>query len=245
MEALSFRLEAFEGPLDLLLQLISKNKINIYDIPIAEILEQYLASIEGIRELDMEQASEFLTMAAYLMMIKSQMLLPRHEEEEEDPRENLVRMLLEYQRYKSAAQQLGERLAQAPFRLVRQPLALGEPAEEPYAGRHVGTELLLAYLSAVSQAQRRLPPPITQFKGIVNTTYTSISTRVVSILRRLLRGQEMTLQDAFAGSTSRSDVVATFLAVLELMSKMRVRVEGEGGNARVLLRRGEEGESHE
>lgn len=245
MEALSFRLEAFEGPLDLLLQLISKNKINIYDIPIAEILEQYLASIEGIRELDMEQASEFLTMAAYLMMIKSQMLLPRHEEEEEDPRENLVRMLLEYQRYKSAAQRLGERLAQAPFRLVRQPLALGEPAEEPYAGRHVGTELLLAYLSAVSQAQRRLPPPITQFKGIVNTDYTSISTRVVSILRRLLRGQEMTLQDAFAGSTTRSDVVATFLAVLELMSKMRVRVEGEGGNARVLLRRGEEGESHE
>ena len=237
MDKLSFKLEVFEGPLDLLLTLIAKNKINIYDIPIASVLDQYMESIEGLEEMDLEQASEFLVMAAYLTYIKSKMLLPQHEDEEEDPRDTLVRMLLEYKRYKQVAAEMGERFAGFPVRAVREPMM---PAEEPdltYDGRHDLNELLAAYRRTVLTAQRKTPPPISEFKGIVNTTYTSISTRVVSILRRLAKGQDMTLKDSFAGAQSRSDVVATFLAVLELISKMRIQVRGEGENARIVLSR--------
>jgi segregation and condensation protein A len=233
----SFKLEVFEGPLDLLLKLISKNKINIHDIPIALVLDQYLESIDGIDKLDMEQASEFLVMAAYLMYIKSQTLLPRQEEEEEDPRDNLVRMLLEYKRYKEVAGKLTDMFKKTGVRAVREPLVLKATPDGPYEGSHTVEELADAYGSAVQTVKRRMPPPISNFKGIVNTVYTSISTRVVSILRRLIKGQEMTLSDAFKGSNSRSDVVATFLAVLEMISKMRITVDGEGDAARITLRK--------
>lgn len=237
MDKPSFKLEVFEGPLDLLLKLISKNKINIYDIPIAVVLDQYLESIDGIEQLDMEQASEFLVMAAYLMYIKSQTLLPRHEEEEEDPRDKLVRMLLEYKRYKEAAGKMAELFKKSGVRAVRETLVLKATPDGPYEGSHSVEELADAYAAAVQTVKRRMPPPISNFKGIVNTVYTSISTRVVSILRRLIKGEEMTLSDAFKGSGSRSDVVATFLAVLEMISKMRIRVDGEGDSARISLRK--------
>ncbi len=233
----SFKLDVFEGPLDLLLKLISKNKINIYDIPIAVVLDQYMDSIDGIEQLDLEQASEFLVMAAYLMYIKSQTLLPRHDEEEEDPRENLVRMLLEYKRYKEASEKMAQLFKKAGVRAVREPMVFRAAPSGPYEGTHTGEELADAYEEAVRAVKRRMPPPISNFKGIVNTVYTSISTRVVSILRRLIKGEEMTLSDAFKGSSCRSDVVATFLAVLEMISKMRIRVDGEGEAARISLRK--------
>ena len=114
-EPYGVRLDVFEGPLDLLLYLIRKDEIDIYDIPVAEITRQFMEYVEVIRELNLEQAGEFLLMAATLMKIKSQMLLPRQEEEEEeageDPREELVRRLLEYQQFKEAAGWLGEQYA--------------------------------------------------------------------------------------------------------------------------------------
>ena len=104
MTQLSFKLDSFEGPLDLLLMLIKKNKVSVYDIPIAEILEQYLAVMQQMEELDLELSSEFLVMAATLLQIKSKMLLPQEEEdgEEEDPRTELVRRLVEYKRIKES-----------------------------------------------------------------------------------------------------------------------------------------------
>lgn len=107
MEELNLKIERYEGPLDLLLALIAKNKLNIFDIPIAEIAEQYMAHIEAMRSLNMEVTSEFIYYAAELMLIKSRMLLPR--EEEEDPRRNLVDALLEYRRARAAAELLRER----------------------------------------------------------------------------------------------------------------------------------------
>ncbi len=237
MEKLSFKLEVFEGPLDLLLQLIAKNKINIYDIPVAEVLDQYLESIEGMEEIDMDAASEFLTMAAYLLYIKSQMLLPKHEEEPEDPRENLVRMLLEYQRYREVAERFKQMFADAGLRLVR-PAQQPEPdPDSAYKYEHSAEELAEAYRAVLTVAKRRLPPPISEFKGIVNTVYTSISTRVVAVLRKLLRQEKINLSDAFEGAGSRSDVVATFLAVLELIGKMRIVVDGDGANVSISLRK--------
>ena len=108
MEHLTYKLENFEGPLDLLLTLIQKNKVSIYDIPIAMITEQYLEAIEGIEEMNLENTSEFLVMASQLLYIKSKMLLPKtqEEEDEEDPREELARRLYEYQQYKEASEEL-------------------------------------------------------------------------------------------------------------------------------------------
>ena len=123
------------------------------------------------------------------------------------------------------------------IRAIREPMVLKATPDGPYEGSHTIEELALAYGHAVQTIKRRMPPPISNFKGIVNTVYTSITTRVVSILRRLVKGEPMTLSDAFKGSGSRSDVVATFLAVLEMISKMRITVEGEGDNARITLRK--------
>ena len=222
-----FKLEVFEGPLDLLLKLISKHKINIYDIPIALVLDQYMESIEGMKRIDLDVASEFLTMAAYLLYIKSQTLLPKHEEEEEDPRENLVRMLLEYQRYKAVAAGLQELYTKDCCRAVR---AQQEPeADGAYRRRHSPYELASAYAGIFKRVKTKLPPPVSAFRGIVGTVFTTISSRVAN--------NTMPLAEAFATAKSRSDVVATFLAVLELTSNKRIRLEGEDDEIRITLRR--------
>lgn len=226
MEQLSFKVEAFEGPLDLLLKLISKNKVNIFDIPVAQILDQYMEAIEDMKRVDMEVASEFVSMASYLLYIKSRMLLPQHEEEEEDPRETLVRMLLEYQRYKAVAQDLTQMYSGVPLRATRKPLEI-EFEEEAYSKKHSCDELAMAYQHILRKIRHRMPPPVHAFKGIVGTTWTTISSRVVNLLRRLIKKKEMPLNEAFDTARSRSDIVATFLAVLELMSNKRIKVEGD------------------
>lgn len=236
MDKPSFKLEVFEGPLDLLLKLISKNKINIYDIPIAEVLEQYLESIEGLQTVDMDIASEFISMAAYLIYIKSQMLLPLHEEEEDDPRENLVKMLLEYKRYKEAAICLNDMLTAAPTHAVRAPM-LYETKDEAYSQQHTLIELALSYATLFKKIKRRLPPPISSFSGIVSTVYTPISTRVVYILRRLLKNDTLPLWEAFNESSCKSDVIATFLALLELISNSRILIIGSDKNVCLTLRK--------
>lgn len=134
--AISVKLQAFEGPLDLLLHLIEKNKINIYDIPIVEITEQYMEYIKQMKEHDLNVVSEFLVMAAWLLEIKSKMLLPKEvndEGEEEDPREELVRQLLEYKMYKFMASELKERQVDAALSFYKEPTVPKEVAqyEEP------------------------------------------------------------------------------------------------------------------
>lgn len=230
-----FKLEVFEGPLDLLLKLISKHKINIYDIPIALVLDQYMESIEGMKQIDLDVASEFMTMAAYLLYIKSQTLLPRHEEEQEDPRENLVRMLLEYQRYKAVAASLQALYTRDCCRVVR---AQQQPKpDDVYRRRHSPYELASAYAGIFKRVKTKLPPPVSAFRGIVGTVVTTVSSRVANLLRRLFKRNTMPLAEAFETAKSRSDVVATFLAVLELTSSKRIRLEGEDDAVQITLRR--------
>ena len=131
MEELNLKIERYEGPLDLLLALIAKNKLNIFDIPIAEIAEQYMAHIEAMRSLNMEVTSEFIYYAAELMLIKSRMLLPR--EEEEDPRRNLVDALLEYRRARAAAELLRERGELYYDRFTKAPDEIEAAYERPHA----------------------------------------------------------------------------------------------------------------
>ena len=154
MEKLEYHLQVFDGPLDLLLALIAKNKLDIYDIPIAELLDQYLEQIALMREADMDVASEFLEMAARLVQIKAASLLPQHEQDEEDPRAELTGQLLEYDQCKKAAAQLA---AQCSFdRLTRPPEPI--PADYTYQRIHDPREIAQALVSAWGKGRSLLPP---------------------------------------------------------------------------------------
>ena len=237
MEKISYKLPDFEGPLDLLLYLISKNKLNIYDIQISELLDQYLEHIHAMKEQDMDVASEFLEMAARLVYIKSVSLLPKHEEEEQLKRE-LTGQLLEYQECKRVAAQMAEQMSFDTF--VRGPAEIDY--DMTYRREHSFKELINAYLNAVGRGRRKLPPPAEAFSGIVSRRIVSVTSRIVHVLRSLWKNKELAYDSLFVNSREKSEVVATFLAVLELVKGKRVRIEDKGQTLRVKLVDG--GERH-
>lgn len=228
--ALQYRLEAFEGPLDLLLALIAKNKLNIYDIRISELLEQYMEQINAMQEQDLDIASEFLEMASRLVYIKSVMLLPKHEEAEELKKE-LTGQLLEYQQCRQVAAMLGK--------MVTYDLYGSSPAEieydMTYTRIHQREEIAQAFLSAAGRGKRRLPPPAEAFSGIVARKIVSVNARIIFVMRRLYKGAVVKYKSLFPNGSPKSELVATFLAVLELVKGKRVRIEGEGENADVKM----------
>lgn len=224
MEKLSFKLQEFEGPLDLLLHLIAKHKLNIYDIEIIALLEQYLGYIEQMQRRDMEVASEFLEMAARLVHIKTVSLLPRHEEEQEELKRELSGQLLEYQAVKEIARELcGRNRGYEVF--VRTPQQL--PVDMLYTRSHTPEELLRAYDTALGKSRRRLPPPVTAFSGIVHRRVVSVSSRILFILRRLYQKSRVRMASLFERGEDRSELVATFLGVLELAKSGRVRISDD------------------
>ena len=224
MDKLSYRLEGFEGPLDLLLYLISKHQLNIYDINLTALLEQYTAHIRAMEAADLEVASEFLEMASRLVYLKTVSLLPRHDEAEQ-LREELTGELLEYQTCRKMAAVLGG-MTEGFGCFVRPPEPA--PVNKTYARRHEAVVLLDSYLAAVGRGQRRLPPPTTVFSKIVAKKMVSVSSRIVHVLRGLWNGQRQRFSALFRQAESRSELVATFLAVLELVKARRVVVSGEG-----------------
>lgn len=237
MEKISYKLPDFEGPLDLLLYLISKNKLNIYDIQISELLDQYLEHIHAMKEQDMDVASEFLEMAARLVYIKSVSLLPKHEEEEELKRE-LTGQLLEYQECKRVAARMAEQMSFDTF--VREPAEID--FDMTYRREHSLKELLNAYLNAVGRGRRKLPPPAEAFSGIVSRRIVSVTSRIIHVLRSLWKSKVLTYDSLFENSGEKSELVATFLAVLELVKGKRVRIEDAGQTIQVKLVDG--GERH-
>lgn len=232
MEKLSYKLPSFEGPLDLLLYLIAKNKLNICDISISELLDQYMEQIHAMQESDMDVASEFLEMAARLVYIKTVSLLPKHEEADELSRE-LSGQLLEYQDCKQAAQHLSEHFSFGFY--VREPMEL--EFDHTYHRMHAPRELLVAYQNAAGRGKRFIPPPPEAFSGITHKIV-SVTSQIIYVLRRLWRTNEINYQTLFEGKRDKSDLVATFLAVLELVKGKRVRVEGESRGATVKLMNG-------
>ncbi len=223
MEKLQYRLDVFEGPLDLLLVLIAKNKLNIYDIPIAELLDQYMAQIDLMREENMDVASEFLEMAARLVQIKAASLLPR-QEEEEDPRMELTGQLLEYQQCKAVAAVMAERCRFDS--IVRG--AQEFPAEYTYKRVHEPEELVSALVSAWGKGKSLLPPKPESFSALVSRKIVSVASQTIFILRKLWKKRKMLFSAVFSEKKDRSERVAAFLAVLELVKGRRIRVEGEG-----------------
>lgn len=231
MDKLSYKLEVFEGPLDLLLTLIAKNKLNIYDINVSELLEQYMQQIDLMRENEMDVASEFLEMAARLVYIKTVMLLPRHEEADE-LRDELSGELIEYSICKQMARQLAT-MTEGFGKFVREPVKL--PVNKAYKRKHEPIELTEAYMAAVGRGMRHLPPPVDNFKPLVAKKIVAVSTKVVYVLRNLRKKTKVKFDALFSQSKSRSELVATFLAVLELVKARRVTVDGEGEKMTVTL----------
>ncbi len=237
MEKIQYKLEVFEGPMDLLLHLISKHKLNIYDIPILELVEQYTAYVRQMQEADMDVASEFIEMAARLIYIKTVSLLPVYEEAKQ-LKEELTGELLEYRDCKLMAQKLA-RQANGFDYYWREPMDL--PVDHSYRRIHEGGELLDSYINAIGRGKRKLPPPIEAFQVIVSKKIVSVSSRIVSIYRRLLKKSKVRFGEFFEGANSRSQLVATFLAMLELIKANRV-VLSEDNETVTLNRRKKEKE---
>lgn len=237
-DAYRIKLDAFEGPLDLLIHLIKKNEVEIYDIPIALITQQYLAYLELMQELNLDVAGEFLVMASTLIHIKSRTLLPRpetpEEGEEEDPREALVRRLLEHQKYKAAAELLHDRETLREAQFTRSDAAVAEAAGDAYEPElEVDLlSLLAAFRGVLDRASRRpsmvLPPE-----------QVSIERRIDQLLGRLPAGEACGLDQLFTdGDGSRAFLIVTFLALLEMirLGLLRVFQGGVAGPIRVYRR---------
>ena len=228
MADVSFRLEVFEGPLDLLLHLLSKNKIEITDIPIAEILTQYLEYIEQMREFDLEVAADFISMAAQLVYIKSKMLLPVYEEEgAEDPRAALIQALEEYQRIKQVSSRLGAMSEVGRDLYVRPQEPLDKKREQIF--RNTPADLLKAIQDILDRSDRKMPPPIRAFTGIVGREPVPVESKIDLLVRRFKKADLLDFSALVLESRSRSDIVALFLAVLELSKSHKIMIEGDEG----------------
>ena len=223
MDKISYKIDVFEGPMDLLLHLISKHKVSINDVPILTLVEQYLEYMRQMQQEDLDIASEFLEMAARLVYIKTVSLLPVHEEAEELTRE-LRGELLAYQDCKTLAGKL-EKQANGFGYFSRQPVKF--TVDMTYTRTHEPYEIYRAYISAVGKGKRRLPPPVEAFSRIVAHRIVSVASRI-SFLLDTLRDGRQNFVSLFARSGSRSEMVATFLAVLSLAKAKRVTIEGDG-----------------
>lgn len=222
MEQISFRLAVFEGPLDLLLHLISKNKVNIYDIPIKEITDQYLQALEEMKKLDLEVSSEFIVMASQLLYIKSKMLLPAEKEEnEEDPRQDLAKRLMEYKRYKESAVYLKEHEFASRYMFFKAPDDI-EPKVEEKQIKFDLNELTNAFYDVLERSKRREPPPKQVFDGIVKRSVVSVKDKISNILSSVSGGKRVKFKKYFKSLIYRDEMVAAFLAVLELIKDGRL-----------------------
>lgn len=230
----NYKLPCYEGPLDLLLDLISKNKINIYDIQISELLEQYMKQINLMQENQMDIASEFLTMASRLVYIKSAMLLPKYEDEAEELKKELTGQLLEYQLCREIAAKMSGMYDFDTFYKEASPVEF----DLTYNRSHDPRDIAKGYIDAVGRGKRKLPPPQSAFSAIVEKPVISVSSRIITVMRKLWHGKRIKYQELFSAAGQRSELVATFLAVLELVKGKRVRIDGDGDNAQVYMLEG-------
>ena len=224
-DAYAVKIAQFEGPLDLLIHLIKKNEVNIYDIPIALITKQYLDYILMMQELDLDIVGEFLVMAATLIHIKSKMLLPRQDpdqpEVEEDPRDALVRRLLEHQKFKAAAELLHERAVLRGAQWIRPDASIAQIAGDEYAYEpeiEVDLFSLLAAFRGVLERAKQRPPML------LPPEQQSVESRIEELLNMLSETEACGFEDLFAKHDTRPGMIVTFLAMLEMIRLKLIRV---------------------
>ena len=230
LDSIHLKLNSFEGPLDLLVHLIKKNQMNVYDIQIAVITRQYLSYLDLLQELNLDVASEFLVMAATLIHIKSKMLLPRPETasgdpgEEEDPRDLLVRRLLDHQRFKAAAELLHDKATLRSAQWGRPDSRLEAIAGDDYEPEfEVDLFSLLSAFKQVLERARERPPVVLPAEQI------SIELRIDQLLERLSETEACGFEDLFDDVASRGEMIVTFLAMLEMIRLKLIRVFQAGG----------------
>lgn len=236
-------MEDFEGPLDVIFLLLSKNKIEIQDVSITAILEQYLAYLDEMKRLDMEIASEFISMASHLMLIKTKMLLSAAEQQEAEEELDVLRQSLIERQRKEAMEGIRQAITiLEPRNEIGRCMFLKDPEplkrDKTYRYKHDPIDLLKALDTIAERSARQLPPPTVNFMGIVGKEPYPVTRKAGEVMRQLLlRGIER-LKSLFKGNRSRSEIVATFLAILELCKTNTVSLEddinGDNPNVRLL-----------
>lgn len=233
METVTYRLDQFEGPLDLLLTLIQKNKVNITDIPISLICDQYVEYISEAQKLDMDVAAEFLVMASELMLIKSKMLLPRAEEEGEDPRAQLTDALLRYQQAKEAVQKLTPLYAYYNGRMVKDTDEISVDKtfvqDQDVTALCTAVRRIIAYNNALERAAT------TTFKPMISKPIIPVEIKIVSLLRTLEKKGAATLEELIIHEATLPDLIASFLGVLELIKIRKLLISDDVDTENALL----------
>ncbi len=233
---LNFKLQQFEGPLDLLLHLIDKNKMDIFDIPIVEITAQYMEYIRAMKEANLDVMSEFLVMAATLLKIKSKMLLPIEEtedEEEEDPRAELVKQLLEYKMYKCISYELRDRQVDANNVYFRVPTIPDEVSkyEQPVDLEELMSDITLTKLNAIfnsviKRQENRVDPVRSKF-GKIEKEEVSLDDKMNYMLEFARHNRNFSFRQLLEGQRSKMDTIVTFLVILEMMKAGQIYIVQE------------------
>ncbi|HWR61046.1 MAG TPA: segregation/condensation protein A [Clostridia bacterium] len=237
--AISVKLQAFEGPLDLLLHLIEKAEVDIYDIPVAEITDQYLQYISMLEMHDLEVSSEFLVMAATLLEIKSKMLLPKPKKEDSgdeaiDPREELVQKLIEYKRYKEASLELKDKLGIYERVFYKAPEPVGDYVYDVSEIDNVSLDML--YISFRNILLKNESKKRNNFKEIYREVVT-VDDKIRLINKLLTSKPSFYFDDLFMNYCNRYEIIVTFLAILELLKRRSLHIEQERNFDRILIKR--------
>ena len=223
-EQLTYKLELFEGPLDLLLSLIAKNKMNIEDIQISVICDQYMEYLANAEKMNIDLSADFIVMASQLMLFKSRILLPRVDEDEEDPAEELARMLLEYKHAKEASQKLGDLFSIYNGRMQKDTDEI--PPDRTYVAEHDVNLLQQALLRVMSTIEITDEEASERIKPLISTRTISVGERVYAILRIFINeGSKINILRCFKNVSSKHEAVATFMALLELLRAGRITLE--------------------
>ncbi len=238
----TLKLQNFEGPFDLLFHLIEKNKINIYDIPINEITDQYMDYLFAMREFDIEIASEFLVMAATLLHIKSRMLLPNEnkaEEQEKDPREELIIRLVEYKKYKETAAELKEKEKSWSTVYYKLPEFV-EVRREP-ENLDISPDLLAnIYARLLRRNEQKMNRNVNKIKTILKKEQVTLKSKIREIINILLKKSCFVFSELFPlGKRSKTEVITGFLAILELSKMKKLKLEQKQSFSDILVSRNE------
>ncbi|MDN6639779.1 MAG: segregation/condensation protein A [Tetragenococcus sp.] len=242
MPEIQVKLDVFEGPLDLLLHLIKTLEIDIYDIPIAQVTDQYMSYIHAMETSQLEVAGDYLVMAATLMSIKSQMLLPKQEleeeddEYEEDPRETLVEQLLEYRKYKYAAKQLAEKADERSNYFTKEPMDMDEYKDEDTSLEKEQFSTIDLYLAFQSMLEKKKKRRV--LKTTISADETSVDEKMRTMETQLYQqdnAREGCLLDSFMDSFATSEIVVTFIALLELVKSRKANVAQSANYQDILL----------
>lgn len=222
MESLTYRLDLFEGPLDLLLTLIQKNKFDISDIPIAVICDQYMEYINSAEDRDLDISADFIVMASRLMLIKSKMLLPKLDEDEEDPRAELAAAVLEYAKAKEASQLFAGMYSLHSGRMIKDT----DEIEPDRTLRPHSADLLTSALLRIMSETKTVENSQTRFTPLIRKRSASATEKALGIIRHLYRNGKTKATELLGRETDRSDRIAVFLAILELLRNQRLLIVG-------------------